>query len=103
MIKPELTNELKKLFVMVQNADEIINKQAKEIYNLPQSERKPYLDEHYILKDYIDESWLIISTLVSELDKRATTQEYAQAKQQLRAAREYIKILGGNTSNLTYA
>ena len=103
MITPELNILLKKLFVMVQNADEIINQQAKEIYAMPQEERKPYLDEHYTLKDYIDESWHIISMLTAELDKRPTIQEHKQAKQQLTSARKYISILGGNPSNLTYS
>jgi len=103
MITPELNMHLKKLFVMVQNADEIINQQAKEIYAMPQNERKPYLDEHYTLKDYIDESWHIISIMVAELDKRPSIQEHKQAKQQLTAARTYIKILGGNPSNLTFS
>jgi peptidase E len=103
MMTPELNMKLEKLLQMVQNADEILKQQAKEIYNLPQAERKPYLDEHYTIKDYVDESWLILSSLAAELDKRATKQQFAQCKQQLTKAREYIIILGGNPSNLTFA
>jgi hypothetical protein len=103
MITPELNLKLEKLLQMVQNADEILKQQAKEIYNLPQAERKPYLDEHYTIKDYVDESWLILTAMSAELDERATKQQYAQAKQQLTAAREYIRVLGGNPSILTFS
>ena len=103
MITPELNLKLEKLLIMVNDADEIIKRQAKEIYAMPQADSKPYLDEHYTIKDYIDESWLILSAVVAELDKRATVQEYRQAKQQLTAARTYIKALGGNPSNLTFS
>lgn len=102
MITPELKYKAEKLYTMVLNADEIINKQAKEIYQLPQEERKQYFDEHYPVKDYINESWELIAELLKELDKRPTKQQYEQTKQQLTAARQYIKVLGGNPSTLTY-
>jgi hypothetical protein len=103
MITPELNLKLEKLLTMVNDADEILKRQAREIYAMPQADRKPYLDEHYTLKDYVDESWLILSAMASELDKRATTQQYKQVTQQLTAARTYIRSLGGNPSNLTFS
>ena len=103
MITPELNLHLEKLLVMVNDADDILKQQAKEIYAMPQAERKPYLDQHYTLKDYVDASWNILAVMAAELDKRPTIQQYNQAKQQLTAARTYIKVLGGNPSNLTFS
>lgn len=103
MITPELKYKAEKLYTMVLNADEIINKQAKEIYQLPQEERKQYFDEHYPVKDYIDESWQLIAELLKELDKRPTKQQYEQTKQMLTEARNYIKALGGNPHLLPHA
>ena len=103
MITPEINLHIEKLLIMVNDADTILKQQAKEIYQMPQADRKPYLDEHYILKDYIDMSWHIIAVMAAELDKRPSVQQYNQAKQQLTAARTYIRVLGGNPSNLTFS
>lgn len=103
MITPEINHNYKTVYNLVQVADEIIKKQAKEIYQLPANERKQYLDEHFPIKDYIDESFELINNLMLELNKRPTKQQYEQTKQMLTAARAYIKELGGNPHLLPYS
>jgi hypothetical protein len=103
MITPEIKAEYSKLYQLVLVVDEIIKKQAQEIYQLPPNERKPYLDEHFPIKDYIDESYILINSILLELDKRPTTQQYEQTKKLLTAARQYIKVLGGNPSLITFS
>lgn len=103
MITPEIKHDYETIFNLVKIADDIIKKQAKEIYQLPANERKQYLDEHFPIKDYIDESFELINRLMLEVNKRPTNQQYEQTKKMLTAARTYIKELGGNPSVLTYS
>lgn len=103
MITPELHVKIHTVSHMVIAVDEVLKNQIKEIYQIPKDERKPYLDEHFVLKDFIDEAVELINMLQTELDKRPTIQQYQQCKTTLTNARNYIEILGGNPSLLTYS
>lgn len=103
MITPELRLLAAQLEVMHQNANEILNRQYREIKQMPKEDQKQYWDDFFPMRDYVDESFNLLRATLRELEKRPTVQEFNSAKDTITKARKYITILGGNPSNLTYA
>ena len=103
MITPELKIQINLIEQLLTNVDAVLKNQIREIYQMPKDDRKPYLVDYFTIKDYIDEAWDCIVDLHNELDKRPTVNQYKQVQTMLTNAREYIKILGGNPHNITYA
>ena len=103
MITPEINILASEVDKQYQQAILILKQQYNEIKKLPEAEQKPYLNEYYLISNYVNNSFDLLYKTLRELDKRPTNQEHKSVKDSLTKARKYIEILGGNPSNLTYA
>jgi hypothetical protein len=84
------------------NVETILINERREISQLEETQQKTLWLKYNIIKSYCDNSLTLLEAFVKELEARGDIAEKESLKLQLKAARQYIKSIGGNPSILTY-
>jgi hypothetical protein len=80
----------------------VMDSYKTDIMRLPQSEQKSEWYKYTLINNLITQSIETVSLLTEQINTMHTKQDFDFQKRQINALRNYVKILGGNPSIISY-